>query len=272
MRSSYMKKFAVALCVLAFAGAWLFLTNTAESKCVNPDENRNLFTSAVKGDQVALATLEKKSAAGDFCAKDYLGGVYARGEKKAEGERLEKEAFAEYQAAAEKGDPEAQAFIGSYILYQGEYKDKAKATELIRKAANQGNKEAMFNVGRLYDGIGRFYFGPKWKDNDLATAADWYMTAAKKGYQPSYKFLADMYAEGEGVPQNWHNAYFWGCLSTECFAAEPPQWEAALCMGCVPSRIYSDPLEAKKHLDKSDIETIKKQASEWKPGMTPPME
>lgn len=227
MRIFYMKKLAVALCVLAFAGAWLFLTNTAESKCVNPDENRNLFTSAVKGDQVALTTLEKKSAAGAFCAKNYLGGVYARGERKAEGERLEKEAFAEYEAAAENGDPEAQAFIGDYILYQGKFKDKAKATELLRKAANQGNKEAMFNVGRLYDGIGRHYFGPEWKDNDLAT---------------------------------------------ECFAAEPPQWEAGFCLHCPPSRIYSDPLEAKKHLGNSDIETLKKQAGEWKPGTPLPIE
>lgn len=258
--------------MLTFVGAGLVLTNAAESKCVNPDENVNLFTSAVKGDQVALATLEKKSAAGDFCAKDYLGGVYARGKKKAEGERLEKEAFAEYQAAAENGDPEAQAFIGSHILYQGEYKDKARATELLRKAANQGHKEAMFNVGRLYDGIGSFYFGPEWEDNDLATAADWYMKSAKKGYQPAYKFLADMYAEGEGVPQNWRNAYFWGCLATECFAAEPPPWEAALCLGCAPSRISSDPLAAQKHLGKSDIETLKKQAGEWKPGTSLPIE
>lgn len=256
--------------MLTFVGAGLVLTNAAESKCVNPDENVNLFTSAVKGDQVALATLEKKSAAGDFCAKDYLGGVYTKGEKKAEGERLEKEAFAEYRAAAERGDPQAQAFVGNYILYQGEYKDKAKATEFLRDAANQGNKEAMFNVGRLYDGIGRFYFGTKWKDNDLATAADWYMKSAKKGYQPSYAFLADMYAKGEGVPQNWHKAYFWGCLATECFAGEPPPWEAGFCMHCPPSRIYSDPLAAKEHLDSSEIETLKKQAGEWKPGKPQP--
>ena len=256
--------------MLTFVGAGLVLTNAAESKCVNPDENVNLFTSAVKGDQVALTTLEKKSAAGDFCAKDYLGGVYTKGEKKAEGERLEKEAFAEYRAAAERGDPQAQAFVGNYILYQGEYKDKAKATEFLRDAANQGNKEAMFNVGRLYDGIGRFYFGTKWKDNDLATAADWYMKSAKKGYQPSYAFLADMYAKGEGVPQNWHKAYFWGCLATECFAGEPPPWEAGFCMHCPPSRIYSDPLAAKEHLDSSEIETLKKQAGEWKPGKPQP--
>lgn len=266
-----MKKLRIAVCTLVFVAAWPVLTNAAETKCGDPYEKQNLFTSAVKGDQAALATLQKKSTAGDFCAKYSLGVAYTIG-KKTEGKKLMDEAFAESQAEAEKGDADAQAFLGTYYFYQGAEKDKAKAIELLRKAADQGNKEAMFELARLYDGLGQFYYPTGWTYKDPVVAADWYMKSAKKGYQPAYKFLADMYAEGEGVPQNWRNAYFWGCLATECFAAEPPPWEAALCLGCAPSRISSDPLAAKKYLGKSDIEILKKQAGEWKPGTSLPIE
>lgn len=266
-----MKNLRIALCAFVFVAAWPILTNAAETKCGDPYEEQNLFTSAAKGDQGALVTLQEKSSAGDFCAKYSLGVAYTIG-KKTEGKKLMDEAFAESQAAAEKGDADAQAFLGTYYFYQGTEKDKAKAIELLRKAADQENKQAMFELARLYDGLGQFYYPTGWTDKDPVVAADWYMKSAEKGYQPAYKFLADMYAKGEGVPQNWRNAYFWGCLATECFAAEPPPWEAALCLGCAPSRIYSDPLAAQKHLSKSDIETVKKQAREWKPGTPPPVE
>lgn len=255
-----------------FIAAMPVTANAAESKCVNPDENLNLFTSAAKGDQAALDTLHKKSVTGDFCAKSYLGAAYTAGKNKVEGEKLENEAFAEYQTAAENGDANALEFLGTYYFYQGTEKDKPKAIKLLRKAADQENKEAMFELARLYDGLGQFYYPTGWTDKNPVVAADWYMKSAKKGYQPAYKFLADMYAEGEGVPQNWRNAYFWGCLATECFAAEPPPWEAALCLGCAPSRISSDPLAAQKHLGESDIETLKKLAGEWKPGTSLPIE
>ena len=56
-----------------------------------------------------------------------------------------------WRKAAEQGDPKAQYNLGvSYENGQGVPKDKAEAAKWHRKAAGQGFAEAQYNLGALY--------------------------------------------------------------------------------------------------------------------------
>ena len=58
---------------------------------------------------------------------------------------------AQYRAAAEKGDAEAQFNLAQcYRFGWGVEPDKAKAVYWYRKAAEQGLKEAQYNLGVCY--------------------------------------------------------------------------------------------------------------------------
>jgi FOG: TPR repeat, SEL1 subfamily len=85
-------------------------------------------------------------------------------------------------------------------------KDDAQALIWFRKAANQGEAVALFNLGLAYDkGDGV----PK----DSAQAAVWYRKAADKGNVFAQINLGSMYTRGEGVPKDYVLAYMWADLA-----------------------------------------------------------
>ena len=90
---------------------------------------------------------------------------------------------AEYRAAAEKGDAEAQLNLGRcYYNGDGVTKDLEKAAYWCRKAAEQGHAKAQFNLGWCYEkGEGV----PK----DLEKAAYWYQKAAEQGRKEAQEEL-----------------------------------------------------------------------------------
>lgn len=61
-----------------------------------------------------------------------------------------------YEKAADKGDANAQYYIGKlYYKGKGIEKDYKKAFEYLKKAAEQGHVDAQYYVGKLYyDGKG----------------------------------------------------------------------------------------------------------------------
>jgi TPR repeat protein len=68
--------------------------------------------------------------------------------------------------------------------------------------AEQGNKEAQYHLGLLYDegqGLDRNY--------DLARF--WYLRAAQQGYTDAYFALGDIYAAGRGTESDRSLAYHW---------------------------------------------------------------
>jgi uncharacterized protein len=64
-----------------------------------------------------------------------------------------------------------------------------------RKAADQGNANAQFNLGKMYDdGDG--------VPQDHAEALKWYLKAADQGNASAQFNLGKMYDNGQGVPQD----------------------------------------------------------------------
>ena len=89
-----------------------------------------------------------------------------------------------------------------------------KAAKLLVTQAQQGNAEAQFNLGLMYDnGQGV----PK----DYKEAAKWYRLAAEQGDALAQANLGLMYSNGQGAPQDYVLAYMW----TNIAAANAPARE-----------------------------------------------
>jgi len=96
---------------------------------------------------------------------------------------------------------------GPFASYgQGVPQDYARAREWYEKAAAQGNKEAQFNLGRLYaQGRG--------VPLDYAMGRQWYEKAAAQGDAAAQLNLGGLYAKGQGVPEDYVRAYMWFTLA-----------------------------------------------------------
>jgi TPR repeat protein len=84
----------------------------------------------------------------------------------------------------------------------------AKAVELFRKAAEQGNMNAQYNLGNCYEnGNG--------VPQDYKKAAEWYTKAADQGDMDAQLYLGDCYFDGNGVPQDYKKGAEWYRKSAE---------------------------------------------------------
>lgn len=108
-----------------------------------------------------------------------------------------------YRKAAEQGNAEAQWRLG-WIYEDGEGvpQDYAEAAVWYRKAAEQGNAEAQWRLGTVYDrGEG--------VPQDYSQAAVWYRKAAEKGNAGAQLSLGLLFEDGHGVPQDYAQAAIW---------------------------------------------------------------
>jgi len=80
--------------------------------------------------------------------------------------------------------------------------DYATALRLLRPLAEQGDAQAQYNLGVLYD-------NGRGVPQDNAEAMKWYRKAADQGDARSQNNLASMYATGQGVPKNYAEAMKW---------------------------------------------------------------
>ena len=78
----------------------------------------------------------------------------------------------------------------------------------VRSLAEQGNAEAQFNLGLLYD---RGHGVPK----DKHEALRWYRRAATQGDTFAQNSLGDNYWEGTGVPKDDREAAWWWRLAAD---------------------------------------------------------
>ncbi len=85
---------------------------------------------------------------------------------------------------------------------QGVPQDYAQAMIWFRKAADQGEADAQFNLGVMYEngqGVAQ----------DYAQAVAWYRKAADQGEASAQFNLGEMYRNGRGVPQDDAQAVAW---------------------------------------------------------------
>src|SRR6266487_3629596 len=80
--------------------------------------------------------------------------------------------------------------------------DYATALKMWRPLAEQGNTDAQYGLGLMYD-------GGKGVPQDNAEAARWYRKAAEQGLASAQSNLGVLYARGEGVPQDNAQAARW---------------------------------------------------------------
>jgi hypothetical protein len=77
--------------------------------------------------------------------------------------------------------------------------DHVTALREFLPLAKQGNAVAQYNVGLIYE---KFH-------GDYAAAAQWYLRAAEQGNAQAQNELGTLYHDGQGVPQNYVQAYVW---------------------------------------------------------------
>jgi len=112
-------------------------------------------------------------------------------------------ALRELRPAAERGDAEAQYRLGRmYEFGQGVPVDKAQAMTWFRKSVAQGNASAQLELGVIYatgDGVAQ----------DDVQAVAWFRKAAMQGDATAQLNLGLMYAKGAGVRNDDAQAIAW---------------------------------------------------------------
>ena len=155
---------------------------------------------------------------------------------------------------ANQGDSEAQLLIGhayeegGYLFGVWNEQDYVIANKYYRMSAEQGNIEAMFQLGATYTGcydeegeeiiavdndevvkwitlavenghidaqnfLGTMYRSGSYIEEDLDEAIKWFKLAATQGHVYSQTYLGYMYNIGEGVVQDYSEAMKWTKLA-----------------------------------------------------------
>jgi TPR repeat protein len=116
--------------------------------------------------------------------------------------------------AADQGDADAQFNLGRmYSLGQGVQQDGAEAVAWYRKSAAQNGLDAIYSVGLAYhDGLG--------VPQDFVAAEQWYRRAAEHGHAAAQLNLGNMFEAGEGVPQDFVTAHKWFNLAATRFPSK----------------------------------------------------
>jgi TPR repeat protein len=90
----------------------------------------------------------------------------------------------------------------------------------LRAKAEKGDAQAQANLGFLYS-IGGFLEHGSFQVNqdvkkDYAEAAKWFHMAADQNEFRAQKELGNLYETGQGVKQDWIEAYFWLSVAERC--------------------------------------------------------
>ncbi len=148
----------------------------------------------------AFEILEKLVKKSHAQAEMLLGDMYYSGL----GVQMDRaKATALYQRAANQGLMEAQYSL-AYMYEQGESvtKDINKALELYSKAANAGHGDAMYSLGEIYE-LGSYVSA------DKAQAFAYFLKAAKAGLVPAQYKVGMFYYMGTGIEKNQAEGLNW---------------------------------------------------------------
>lgn len=149
-------------------------------------------------------------------------------------------------AKANSGDVTAQIAVGENFLQgNGVELDCKQAGDWFRKAAE---KNAIAGEMRLANFLRD---GAKGCPRDMAQAATWYRKAAEQGDVTAQGILGVLYSYGQGVAQDYVEAYFWLDVAASVPGREQAHYAANRQMVGV-------------HLTTEDIEALQGRVSKWK--------
>lgn len=101
--------------------------------------------------------------------------------------------------------------------------DYATAARLLEEAAEEGHREAAYNLAICY----QYGYGV---EKDLKTAYQLYLRSALQGYGKGLNLVGDFYAQGLGVRQSWREAIKWyldATVSDDLSAVGYAEWKLA---------------------------------------------
>ena len=113
-------------------------------------------------------------------------------------ETLSPETVSDWEKKARAGDAMAQNIMGlAYKCGMGVKQNHAASIQWFRRAAEQGEADAQFNLGRLYGSEvdGMYKNGRAAPAND-AEAFKWYRLAAEQGHTQAQVRLAQLFCKG----------------------------------------------------------------------------
>jgi hypothetical protein len=152
-----------------------------------------------------------------------------------------------YEMAAEQGDADADYGIGR--LFEegfGVVQNDKTAAGWYRKAAEHGVAPAEFNLSLM------MLKGKGGVTRDEAAAFALCKKAADKGFGPAEAQLATMYEHGQGVTANTEQALFWSTLAAKQQEKMAERQRAALAAKMTPEAVTR----------------TQQLASDWKPVLT----
>jgi hypothetical protein len=124
-------------------------------------------------------------------------------------------------AKAIGGDAAAQVAVGeSYAAGTGVAQDYTLAAEWYRKAADKGDIAGQLHLATLYRDGGKGF------ERDMAQAAEWYRKAAEQGDAGAQGMMGTLYSMGQGVEQNFVEAYYWLDLAAGVKGPKQAQYAA----------------------------------------------
>ncbi len=125
---------------------------------------------------------------------------------------------------AEQGDTKAQFFVAEALQRgDGVPVNEVEAVKWYKRAGNQNFESASskyWYVQSLQQLGVIYYFGIGSVGQDFVESARWYRKAAELGDSSSQSRLSWMYQVGEGVPQDYMEAYVW-----QSVAVANPYWD-----------------------------------------------
>lgn len=141
-----------------------------------------------------LAVLVFAASAAAFADMEQAQVAFKKGDHEA--------AIKEFTALGNAGDISAQLILGALYSKGGVIprNDKA-AAEWFQKAAEQGNKDAAYLLGNLYE--------ESQLSQNYSQAAIWYHKAAQQGSAKAQVHLGHIYNRGLGTTQNYNEAVLW---------------------------------------------------------------
>lgn len=124
-------------------------------------------------------------------------------------------------AKANGGDAASQVLVGDgYAAGKGVAQDLNQAAEWYKKAAEKKDVDAELRLAQLYRDGGKDFH------RDMIQAAAWYRKAAEQGDASAQGTLGVLYSIGQGVAQDYIEAYFWLDLASAVKGPKQEQYAA----------------------------------------------
>jgi len=142
------------------------------------------------------------------------------------------EAWRELKPLADRGNPDAQYYIGTMVQHgHGTRAHARRAAEWYALAGRQGHALALFALGFLLfygggDGEGEIYADPN-------AAAPWLLHAAQRHVVPAQHLVGRMYRDGIGLPADPQKALEWTRRAAEV-GMVPAQFDVGLLLASQP--------------------------------------